>query len=168
MRFVLFFGGGGPRRLGRIFSRGPFQIRYPGDLARLPGVAVLYVGTLTQHFATEDGVWDSAARGDVTGDISSYPCKPLPRARDATDIADLDWRDVLALEAFHAEPNPPDLFFLPFGNLTRPLWDTKRGGRTNLVDCTHVCAAPFVFEPVYWAIEQLLERGGDIWRDLEV
>lgn len=46
-----------------------------------------------------------------------------------------------------------DLFFLPLGNLTLPLWELHVGAE----DCTHMCLPPFVWEPSAWAVLQVIE-----------
>ena len=81
----------------------------------------------------------------------------------ARATAQLDWRDVVVAERLEAARAAragagANVFFLPQGNMTRPLWDVKIGGRPFVVDCTHVCDGPFIWEPLFLAMTKVVRR----------
>lgn len=43
---------------------------------------------------------------------------------------------------------------VPLHALTRPHWDAHIGAGNYLgaPDCTHFCAGPFLWEPLWWAV----------------
>ena len=48
---------------------------------------------------------------------------------------------------------------LPVHRLTRPLWHAHLGvSRTGkAVDCSHFCPAPFLFDPLWFAVRMIAE-----------
>jgi hypothetical protein len=147
---------------------------------RRPCDALLLTST-AQHFATPDGAYHAAITPAVAASPSSrtpnglehnlpappdaYACKAWPATRSApagwpvhASHSPSTWRvdDVMKVrrERF------ADVPVIPLHLLSSTWWDAHPGLRPDkshaTTDCTHFCASPFLFEPVWWAVRTAL------------
>lgn len=124
----------------------------------------------SQHFPTSDGSWSKAGLiGERfhAGD-DSYGCRELAGVNESAPSA---WR---ATEVERAARATRHLLTLPYHELTRSWWDahlgrserkwlgdlrkrTARNASGQALDCTHFCAGPYLFEPVWWAVKRVVQ-----------
>lgn len=167
------------RRFHHMWDRQQFRSRTKMLLRLLDafgracdGCVGVYITTTTQHFDSPTGAFERKQR-----EPTAYPCRALRasssvqgaaadehrhRTRADDDDAPPDpnaWRPGDALELAHQQSVEGRLVVLPIHRLTRPLWHAHLGvSRTGkAVDCSHFCPAPFLFDPLWFAVRMIAE-----------
>ena len=143
------------------------HLRWLSTLVRKrPGSAAILRGSFAQHFPTPSGEFNYGWRewrNQSADGASGFTCRRVGeppfddfRGKRAGYGRYPDWKDIETRRIFESmaeQMENSSIWFLPLGNLTRPLWDAHIGD----IDCTHFCSAPFLFEPIWWALTTAAE-----------
>ena len=120
--------------------------------------------TSAQHFRTPTGAYDTGTlEAPFTG---LYECAALQSERNSPGGKSpgvAQWR---RSELVDAAGRAPHVLLLDFEVMTRHLWDAHIGDTSQttshkqqgagVLDCTHFCPGPWLYEPFWWAIHEIL------------
>jgi hypothetical protein len=126
-------------------------------------VAILATPPLT-HFPTPTGSFREWIKVRDNAD-TAYPCAPLRDGGGGDDADTNGWR-VSELQAIVRAQRPAHVLVVPLHAISRGWTDAHTGlvhpwwtrdvtpVRMASVDCLHYCRGPWLWEPVWWAIDQ--------------
>lgn len=131
--------------------------------ASCAGCRSVFMTAPFQHFPTSDGSFSPDVLNVSLRDAglkSGGGCKPF--SGRLSNASANHWRgdDVMARRKKY-----PHVTVIPLHILSRAWWDLKFGasgarpvpGRPQLasliLDCTHLCYSPFIYEPLWWALD---------------
>ena len=101
-----------------------------------------------QHFPSIDGTFSTMPSTRHSENISSNPCRPFNSTMVDHHSAN-HWRVSMALEVSRLHP---DVLVIPMHALSQWWLDAHVGAVTNVIDCTHFCFSPFLYEPIFLAV----------------
>jgi len=150
------------KNVSASWSRNDFLERFRRDvrgfgefiselLLRHPGTVVLWHGSFSQHFDTPTGEYEAPPEAKVP---RSRHCVSAPQQGVRFDPKQHHWRDLAPRDEVLALDHP-NVYFLPLGRLTREIPNSVHPGYP---DCTHLCKAPFAWEPLWWAITEIMDE----------
>ena len=132
--------------------------------------AAVYMTPPTQHFPSEYGHFDRVAGNLSRLPAHTYGCAPLRGQPNASAAGAFDlaahspnaWRATDAIQMLRKLA--PHVAVIPVHLVSRLWWAAHPGsssltwrsapkkGAKILLDCTHLCYSPILYEPVWWAL----------------
>ena len=142
-----------------------------GDFAAsCAGCHAIIVTAPSQHFPTIDGSFSPrvAQDGNRSWESVGAGCVRISTHGPINGSDANSWRGADVLERHSQTSN---ITIVPWHLLTRDWWDThgglseinwrnhpvRAGDRKLMLDCTHYCYTPFLYEPLWWSFDRVIQ-----------
>ena len=141
-----------------------------GFAASCAGCHAIIVTAPSQHFPTIDGSFSPRVVQDGNSSWESVGagCARISTHGPINGSVANSWRGADVLERHSQTSN---ITIVPWHLLTRNWWDTHGGlSETNwrnnpvkasdhklMLDCTHYCYTPFLYEPLWWSFDRVIK-----------
>ena len=130
------------------------------------GCHAVIVSAPSQHFPTTDGSFSPllVPARNRTWESLGAGCTPIHSQRPTNGSSANSWRSADVLDRLARTSN---ITFVPWHSLTLQWWDThvgvsettwkgnpvQAGDHKLMLDCSHYCYTPFLYEPLWWALD---------------
>ena len=124
------------------------------------------ITTPMQHFASPDGAFNPSVINSTHWEASGAGCRRIANKSLPSESTN-SWRSA---DILTEHPHHPRVLVVPWHLLTRDWWAAHPGstkeawtGETKIdaagkliLDCSHFCYSPFLYEPLWWALSASL------------